>query len=702
MLLIGLGKMIKKVTSSLNLLTSRILGFTIVTTSGSGYYGATTVRSLKPAVMLYGSWFQKLSGVTVSSGKPKYVSDESSKIGKFAIGDEYIISMSSGVFSYSADGETWVDQFYFVEDEGGFVDFKDGYYVATNGSGIWIGTDPTSASFSSYNPGNRQSTHLYAQAKFYNNEILIDGPQGTVVKYNKSNNQTIAVEISPAMYWVSIKKAGLQNYLATSYDTLPFKSESGFMSWSPLSMPSGLNLNSGSSHVLEAGTDDFYFYFSQNDYNSQHGRRRAWITYDGGDTWAEEYFGYYVPIGVYDYSQPTFYFASAAKMQESDNSIQLTVYANNGSGGQAINLTPNGILNSVPISDNMQDISRPIPGTKVIYRTFNTFNVEGQFVSIAKRFDFDTMVETDLVLPKTGYSLGPVFFDQQTQQYIYVLYSLENYLDADLYISADPMLTNGNFISKVSDEQIIGLFPTLATYDEVQSSIGNQTDGTAEVLAPVDVYVVPSGKTAYIDQVTIRNNSSNTITYDLDVLDPGAELTDENLIRNDQEILAGATAIVTTPAFENLTAGQRIVVFPSAVDVVEVKVYGTETVAPNGLTLDFSGMSTGWARVFNDDSQPGDTPLSFRFMMTAADAIIAVETPNISGIDSWAGVTFTINNPTPYMGGSVPAVLSETFTLASGSVVSDMMGNFVTLRTTNTTSIGSDFDFNGTATVTFP
>lgn len=118
---------------------------------------------------------------------------------------------------------------------------------------------------------------------------------------------------------------------------------------------------------------------------------------------------------------------------------------------------------------------------------------------------------------------------------------------------------------------------TVSTLVEAQVSIGDQGTEGAEILAPVDVYTVPPGKTTFIDQVTLKNNSSNTITYDLDVLDPGVELTDENLIRNDQEILAGATATVTTPAFENLTAGQRVVVLPSAVDVVEVKVYGTET-----------------------------------------------------------------------------------------------------------------------------
>jgi len=116
----------------------------------------------------------------------------------------------------------------------------------------------------------------------------------------------------------------------------------------------------------------------------------------------------------------------------------------------------------------------------------------------------------------------------------------------------------------------------ISTLVEVQVSIGNQGEEAAEILAPVDVYTVPAGKTTNIDEVTIKNNSANTITYDLGILNPGVELTDLNANRIDQPILPGQTVTVTTPAFENLSAGQRIVVFPSAVDVVEVKVYGTE------------------------------------------------------------------------------------------------------------------------------
>jgi hypothetical protein len=135
--------------------------------------------------------------------------------------------------------------------------------------------------------------------------------------------------------------------------------------------------------------------------------------------------------------------------------------------------------------------------------------------------------------------------------------------------------TVANNFSYYASPQEFSSLP-VKTLVETQISIGNQGEEGAEVLAPVDIYTVPANTTTSIDEVTVKNNSANTITYDLGVLNVGVELTDINALINDQVIYAGATATVTN-IDSALTAGQRIVVFPSAVDVVEVKVYGTES-----------------------------------------------------------------------------------------------------------------------------
>jgi len=132
--------------------------------------------------------------------------------------------------------------------------------------------------------------------------------------------------------------------------------------------------------------------------------------------------------------------------------------------------------------------------------------------------------------------------------------------------------SNFSFYSAPQDFRVV----PIKTLVETQISIGDQGSDGAEILAPIDVYTVPPTKTTNIDQITIKNNSANTITYDLAVLDAGIQLTDQNSIINDQVILAGETATITSITTP-MTLGQRIVVFPSAVDVVEVKVYGTES-----------------------------------------------------------------------------------------------------------------------------
>jgi hypothetical protein len=131
-----------------------------------------------------------------------------------------------------------------------------------------------------------------------------------------------------------------------------------------------------------------------------------------------------------------------------------------------------------------------------------------------------------------------------------------------------------NLPNKYWTKIVPGIISTLV---ETQVSIGNQGSEGAEILAPVDVYTVPVNKTTSVDEVKIKNTSANTITYDLAILNERATLSDANAWKNDQAILAGQTVTLTGSELNLLEPSQRITVFPSAVDVVEVKVYGTET-----------------------------------------------------------------------------------------------------------------------------
>ena len=108
---------------------------------------------------------------------------------------------------------------------------------------------------------------------------------------------------------------------------------------------------------------------------------------------------------------------------------------------------------------------------------------------------------------------------------------------------------------------------------------------SAEILAPVDVYTVPTDKYLRLNEggsITVKNLTTYPVTFDLAFLNPDASFTD-NIIKNDEPVAAGQTITLTAFTSNNpyctgiLGPGVRIAIFPSAVDIVEVKVYGTET-----------------------------------------------------------------------------------------------------------------------------
>jgi hypothetical protein len=183
----------------------------------------------------------------------------------------------------------------------------------------------------------------------------------------------------------------------------------------------------------------------------------------------------------------------------------------------------------------------------------------------------------------------------------------------------------------------------ISTLIEVQVSIGNQGEEGAEILAPVDVYTVPEGLTTNIDKVTVKNTSVNTITYDLGVLNAGVSLTDQNALINDQAIFSGGTATVTNIS-NPLTAGQRLVVLPSAVDVVEVKVFGTENAISN--TFEFN-LSSPLAKVRND---PGGR-VYIRIYGPLLEQLLA-QTPSPVTGNRWLDKNITFSNLTTNQSGT--------------------------------------------------
>ena len=117
---------------------------------------------------------------------------------------------------------------------------------------------------------------------------------------------------------------------------------------------------------------------------------------------------------------------------------------------------------------------------------------------------------------------------------------------------------------------------TVSTLKEVQISIGNQgSNGTAEVVGPVSVYTVPTGKQTLINSITVTNTTGSEITYDLTIAPHGTTPTQSNSYYWDRAIPASHMDLINGPI--NMTAGQSVIVFPSTVDAITVRVYGTES-----------------------------------------------------------------------------------------------------------------------------
>jgi len=229
-------------------------------------------------------------------------------------------------------------------------------------------------------------------------------------------------------------------------------------------------------------------------------------------------------------------------------------------------------------------------------------------------------------------------------------------------------------------------FAAINSLVETQVSIGDQGTVGAEVLAPVDVYTVPAGMNAAISQVTIKNNSADTITYDLWILESGVVLSDLNQTQADQSIAAGVTTTVNVNGAYYQPAGTRIVVLPSAVDVVEVKVYGTESLN----NFNFS-LSSPFAKVRND---PGGR-VYIRIYEPLLAELLAQDPSPITG-NRWIGKNITFSNLTTNQPGKDISLLNNTWPISySGYNDHYGDGNEFAITIESYLDMGSVFELTG-------
>ena len=129
------------------------------------------------------------------------------------------------------------------------------------------------------------------------------------------------------------------------------------------------------------------------------------------------------------------------------------------------------------------------------------------------------------------------------------------------------------------DYKILG--QQLITYTEVEvpggdgyGGYGYGIGGYGEEFLPVTIYTVPAGKQTTVTSVYVANQANSSSTYDFAVVPSGEELALKHHLRWDMPIAANDFEVVNTKI--TMSAGDKLVIFPSTVDTVSVTAFGVE------------------------------------------------------------------------------------------------------------------------------
>jgi hypothetical protein len=563
----GIATLVAGVVQSFNLLVTRIIGYTNVPGTGGSSYYTTTQGELVPGSVFFsikGEGFYTTDGVTTSRTSPE------------SIGDLTDIPRPNPSVSPS---NSWSNAVYNEE------------------LGNWRITSGTGYNVESIDGINWTRANRGVLSSIYD-----------ATNYSSTEN---IVEYLNGKFWTfGTNEANDENMITTTKTVYPLWSTDGSYWESPNEIPSGfftydqMLASYGQLRIVYLPWNQKYVVVKRTSYSQN---KSIYTTNAEGTSWSLSNSSA-IPNGVVSLSEPVivypgtsnerlivigenngevYYTQDGSVWTETDTENTLPVSIQNSQ--YYLYVTENNVLVAINVDANNTYLAAYVSVDGGNSWTLSTTQNNIYFINFESIGNQLFIYARDSVT----YDTISVYFDGSSwyrvaSNHIGSSYRIDN-IDGVLYQGGYNSLIVSTDGINWSEFGIIRSFsyPVLSGYGagkistlrEVQVLIGNQGEEGAEILAPIDVYTVPNAKTTNIDEVTVKNNSANTITYDLGVLNAGVSLTDQNALVNDQAISAGATATVTNIS-SPLTAGQRIVVFPSAVDVVEVKVYGTETSLP--------------------------------------------------------------------------------------------------------------------------
>ena len=109
---------------------------------------------------------------------------------------------------------------------------------------------------------------------------------------------------------------------------------------------------------------------------------------------------------------------------------------------------------------------------------------------------------------------------------------------------------------------------------ETLNIIGGQGTTQTEEFLPVTIYTVPTEKQTTVTSIFVANHDDTDSTYDLAVIPAGEELSLKHHIRWDMAVAAKDFENISTKI--TMSAGDKIVIFPSTVDTVSITAFGVE------------------------------------------------------------------------------------------------------------------------------
>jgi hypothetical protein len=95
-----------------------------------------------------------------------------------------------------------------------------------------------------------------------------------------------------------------------------------------------------------------------------------------------------------------------------------------------------------------------------------------------------------------------------------------------------------------------------------------------EEIFPTTVYTVPQGKQTTVTSIFVANHDNSESTYDLAVVPEEEELSLKHHLRWDMAVAAKDFENISTKI--TMSAGDRLVIFPSTADTVSITAFGVE------------------------------------------------------------------------------------------------------------------------------